>query len=182
MNLAENTAIQPAQHIAPTGIQLDIPSPSKFDGNSPQQAKRWSKWLKRFERYRVASGLKHKPNDDQVRIRRYSMRDCAYDIPSTLILNEDIDTYDNVQTVLDEYFKVRINVICARARFNKQTQSPGEPIDTFIQDLYKLSVSWDYGNLREDMIRDIIVVGVLVMRYPTHCRRNQTCHSTKQLS
>ena len=36
----------------------------------------------------------------------------------------------------------------------------GEPIDTFIQDLYKLSESCDYGNLREDLIRDRIVVGV----------------------
>ena len=110
------------------------------------------------------------------------MGDCAYDIPSTLILNEDSDTYDDVQTALGEYLKVRRNVICARARFNKQTRSPGEPIYTFIHDLYKLSESWDYGNLREDMIRDRIVVGVLVMRYPTHCRRIQTCHSKMQLS
>ena len=110
------------------------------------------------------------------------MGDCAYDIPSTLILNEDIDTYDEVQTALDEYLKVRLNVICERARSNKQTQSPGEPIYTFIHDLYKPSESLHYGNLREDITRDRIVVGVLVMRYPTHCRRNQTCHSKMQLS
>ena len=87
-----------------------------------------------------------------------------------------------MKPALDEYFKVRQNVICERARFNKRTQSPGEPIDTFKHDLYKLSESCDYGNLRADMIRDIIVVGVSVMPYPTHCRRNETCHSIMQLS
>ena len=88
------------------------------------------------------------------------MADCADDILSTLTVNEEIDTYEDVKTALDEYFKVRRNVICGRAWFNKRTQSPGQPIDTFIQDLYKLSDSCDYGNLREDLIRDRIVVGV----------------------
>ena len=158
MNLEENSAIQPAQN---TGIQLDIPLPGKFEGaNSPQQAELWPKWLKRLERYRVASGLKNKPNADQVSILLYGMGDCADDILSTLTVNEEIDTYDDVKTALDEYFKVRRNVICERARFNKQTQSPGEPVDTFIQDLYKLSESCDYGNLIEDLIRDRIVDGV----------------------
>ena len=162
MHFEENPEIQPAQH-APTGIQqLDIPLPCKFDGaNSPQQAELWPKWLKRFERYRVASGLKHKPDADQVSILLYSMGDCADDILSTLTeVSEESDTYDDIKSALNDYFKVRRNVICERARFNKRTQSPGEPIDTFIQDLYKLSESSDYGNLREDLIRDRIVVGV----------------------
>ena len=162
MHFEENPEIQPAQN-APTGIQqLDIPLPGKFDcANSPQQAELWPKWLKRFERYRVASGLKNKPDADQVSILLYSMGDCADDILSTLTeVSEESDTYDDIKSALNDYFKVRRNVICERARFNKRTQSAGEPIDTFIQDLYKLSESCDYGNLREDLIRDRIVVGV----------------------
>ena len=145
-------AIQPALNTAPTGIQdsgvvgthaqphLDIPLPAKFDGtNSPQQAERWPKWLKRFERYRVASGLKNKSNHDQVSILLYSMGDCADDILSTLTVDEATDTYDSVRFALNEYFKVRRNVICERARFNRITQSTSKSIDTFIQDLYTLS-------------------------------------------
>ena len=52
------------------------------------------------------------------------MGDCVDDILSTLTVNEEIDTYDDVKTALDEYFKVRRNVICERARFNKRTESP----------------------------------------------------------
>ena len=77
MNLEENPAIQPAQN---TGIQLDIPLPGKFEGAyNPQQSELWTKWLKRFERYRVASGLKNKPNADQVSILLYSMGDALSD-------------------------------------------------------------------------------------------------------
>ena len=58
MNLEENLAIQPAQNVAPTGIQLDIPLPSsKFDGaNSPLQAELWPKWLK-GALYRIWCGV-----------------------------------------------------------------------------------------------------------------------------
>ena len=167
-------AIQPALNTAPPGIEdsgvvgthaqphLHIPLPAKSDGaNSPQQAELWPKWLKRFERYRVASGLKNKSNPDQVSILLYSMGDCADDILSTLTVDEATDTYDSVRSALNEYFKVRRNVICERARFNRRTQSTSESIDTFIQDLYKLSEFCDYGSLRDDLIRDRIVVGVL---------------------
>ena len=77
MNLEGNPANQPAQN---TGIQLDIPLPGKFEGAySPQQSELWTKWLKLFERYRVASGLKNKPNADQVSILLYSMGDALSD-------------------------------------------------------------------------------------------------------
>ena len=38
---------------------------------------------------------------------------------------------------------------------------PGEPVDAFIQDLYRLADNCQYGELKESLIRDRIVVGVL---------------------
>lgn len=44
-----------------------LPLPTKFEGaNKPHQADLWPKWLRRFERYRIASGLQNKPNQEQV--------------------------------------------------------------------------------------------------------------------
>ena len=48
-----------------------------------------------------------------------------------------------------------------RAHFNKRSQKPGESVETFIQDLYRLADNCNYGALRDDLIRDRIVVGVL---------------------
>ena len=53
------------------------------------------------------------------------------------------------------------NVIVERARFNRRIQRPGESIDSFIQDLYRLADECNYDNLKDDLIRDRIVVGVL---------------------
>ena len=44
--------------------------------------------------------------------------------------------------------------------FNKRKQEEGETVDTFITSLYSLSEHCEYGALREEMIRDRIVVGI----------------------
>ena len=37
----------------------------------------------------------------------------------------------------------------------------GEPMDTFIQDLYKIAADCEYGTLKNELIRDRIIVGVI---------------------
>ena len=53
------------------------------------------------------------------------------------------------------------NVIFERSRFNLRKQEAGEPVDSFITALYTLSEHCNYGALRDEMIRDRIVVGLL---------------------
>ncbi|XP_070182570.1 uncharacterized protein [Littorina saxatilis] len=52
------------------------------------------------------------------------------------------------------------NVVVERARFNKLTQKPGELVDSFIQELYRIAEECEYGPLKDELIRDRIVVGV----------------------
>ena len=52
------------------------------------------------------------------------------------------------------------NVIFERARFNQRKQEEGESVDDFVTALFCLSEHCQYGNLREEMIRDRIVVGL----------------------
>ena len=47
-----------------------------------------------------------------------------------------------------------------RAHFNKRSQKPGESVDTFIQDLYRLVDNCFYGTLKDDLIRDRIVMEI----------------------
>ena len=67
------------------------------------------------------------------------MGDCADDILATLRLDETKATYDEVHTALNGYFDVRRNLIVQQALFNKRHQLAGEPVDTFIQNLYRLA-------------------------------------------
>ena len=159
---------EPAQqqglHSGPGHNQIpsQLPLPARFDGaNGPNQAECWIRWSRRFECYRIASGLKTKPEYEQVSTLLYAMGDCADDILATLHLDETKATYDEVRTALNGYFDVRRNFIVQRALFNKRHQLAGESVDTFIQDLYRLAEDCEYGTLKDSHIRDRIVVGVV---------------------
>ncbi|UYV75652.1 hypothetical protein LAZ67_13000855 [Cordylochernes scorpioides] len=66
----------------------------------------------------------------------------------------------NILECFDTYFDAIKNVIYARALFNSRIQEEGEPIDEFITSLCSLAESCEYATLHDEMIRDIIVVGV----------------------
>ena len=91
----------------------------------------------------------------------YSMVDEADDILSTFHLSAaDSKKYSVVKGRFDEYFVQRRNTIFERARFNQRTQESEEPVDTFITALHGLAEHCGYGALRDEMIRDRIVVGL----------------------
>ena len=52
-------------------------------------------------------------------------------------------------------------MIYERAKFNQRKQREGESVDTFITALHNLADHCMHGKLREEMIRDRIVVGLL---------------------
>ena len=67
------------------------------------------------------------------------------------------------ETVLDKFdsfFRVRRNVIYECARFNRRNQLENETAEQYIMELYRLAERCDYGALRDEMIRDRLLVGI----------------------
>ena len=91
----------------------------------------------------------------------YATGDCADVIVKTLSIKEATASFDEVKTGLNSYFAACRNVIVERERFNRRRQNPGESLNTFIQDLYRLAENYEYGTLKDELIRDRIIVGVL---------------------
>jgi hypothetical protein len=60
----------------------------------------------------------------------------------------------------DDHFVIQKNIIFERATFNMRIQEKGESAEAFITALHKLAETCDYGALREQLIRDRIVVGI----------------------
>ena len=81
-------------------------------------------------------------------------------LESTNIMTDERKVYDMVVGKFDSFFKVRRNVIFERARFNRRSQLHGETAEQYIVDLYKLTENCEYGALKEEMIRDRLVVGI----------------------
>ena len=72
----------------------------------------------------------------------------------------DEKKYTKVKETFDQHFIIKSNVIFKRARFNIRKQEPSESVDAFITDLYCLSEHCEFGAIREELIRDRIVVGL----------------------
>ena len=145
-----------------TNNSTQVPFPDQMPEKSgPEQAEAWPKWLRRFERFSAATKLHEKEQKEQVQTLFYAFGPAVDDILVTLDLDEDKCTYAEATKALDTYFGVRKNSIVCRARFNRRVQQQGEPVEVFIQDLYRLANDCEYGTMKDTLICDRIVVGVL---------------------
>ena len=116
---------------------------------------------KRFEQFRLSSGLNKESGEQQASTLLYCLCDDAEDVLlSSEISDEDRKDYAKVVSTFDGYFQVRKNVIFERARFNRRSQRDGENAEEYIAALYSLAENCQYGALKEEMIRDRLVVGI----------------------
>jgi len=89
------------------------------------------------------------------------MGDPADDILSSFGLTDN--EKKNFNTVVDKFkchFVNKRNIIFERAKFNQHKQEDNDLVDDFITSLHCLSEHCQYGELRSEMIRDRIVVGL----------------------
>jgi hypothetical protein len=68
--------------------------------------------------------------------------------------------FNVVKEKFEGYFIPKRNDIFERAKFNKRRQNEGESVDHFIIALHTLSEHCGYGDMRDQLIRDLIVVGI----------------------
>ena len=95
-----------------------VSPPEQFDFSRPEE---WAKWIRRFERFRHASGLTDKDETVQVHTLIYSMGDAADDILKSFHLTEEeMKTYDTVKDKFKNHFVKKHNVIYERACFNQR--------------------------------------------------------------
>ena len=135
-----------------------IQPPEPFDFTKPQD---WERWIRRFDRFRLASNLNATSEENQVNTLVYCMGDEAEDVLKGLTLTADERKgYTDVKAGLDAFFVPKKNVIYERAKFNQRVQLPGETVDSFITALYGLAEHCKYGQLRNELIRDRLVVGL----------------------
>lgn len=128
----------------------------QYDGKSD-----FLRWLKRFERYRIISGLRTKSIEAQVNTLIYSIGPSAEDVLESFRLTPaQQKDYDLLVDKFTKHYVPKVNVIFERARFNRRIQQEGESVEDFIADLNPLSQNCGYKELRDELIRDQIVIGI----------------------
>ncbi|CAB4024099.1 Transposon Tf2-6 poly [Paramuricea clavata] len=134
-----------------------VTPPSKFSFKSSE----WTRWIRRFERFRFAIELDKKEEAKQVNALIYTMGDEADDIITSLGLSEqEMKSYETVRDKFENHFIAKRNVIFERAKFNVRIQDENEPVESFITDLHCLAKYCEFDVLKDQLIRDRIVVGL----------------------
>ena len=130
---------------ATVATNLSLKPPGPFNFRRPDE---WPKWKRRFNQYLAATGLDRAEDSRTVSTLLYCMGEDAEDVlTSTNIKEEEREVYATVITKLDDFFKVRRNIIFERAKFNRRDQAEGESAEQYITCLYSLVEDCDYGAL-----------------------------------
>lgn len=133
---------------------FNVAPPDQFNFSNPAS---WPQWRKRFERYMTVSGLSSKSDDEKMNAL-YIMGEKSEEI---IIQFPAIPaTYEEMLKAFEDHFIPRRNVIFERFQMNSRVQLPGESVENFITALHTLAEHCEYGSLKEEMIRDRIVVGM----------------------
>ena len=138
--------------------QIRLQPPDPFNFRDPED---WPRWKRRFQQFRVASGLVEEDAVKQISTFLYCLGEEAEAVlTSTNATEDDRKDYDLVLAKFDGFFQVRKNVIYERARFNRRNQLSGETAEEYIMVLYNLAENCDYGAMKTEMIRDRLLVGI----------------------
>ena len=137
-------------------IQLQPPQPFEF-----KKLDEWEKWKRRFQQFLTASGLEGEGQERKVSTLLCCLGEEAEGILSSTGISDDSrKKYKDVIAKFDEHFRVRRNTIYERARFNKRDQRESESAEEYVAALYELVETCEYGTLKDEMLRDRLVVGI----------------------
>ncbi|RXN31866.1 Retrovirus-related Pol poly from transposon [Labeo rohita] len=122
----------------------------------------WDIFRAEFEDYELATGLIEKPEEVRAAaLRRLMGNECRHIYSHNIVLTEA--QAKNPKAILDAlgaYFKPAKNVIYERYMFGCCKQEVDEPIDSFLTRLRERASTCDYKELKDEMIRDRLVLGI----------------------
>ena len=125
-------------------------------------AKTWKSWKQLWDAYETVTGLNEK--DSKLRVATFvtCIGPDALDIHNGLPFQNDEEKGDmnKILELWNSYCIGETNIIYERYKFNNRNQDLNESIDTYASALRALASTCDFGELKDQLIRDRIVCGM----------------------
>ena len=146
-----------------------IKGPSKLMFFSGNVAEAWRKWRQSFELYLLASGGDEFPPARKRALFLHCIGEEGVELYNTmefakiLVTNPVIDESKDLEVIMAR-FEVhccpRKNVTFERYIFHTRKQMEAEPAEVYVAELRKKAVSCEFGELRDSLIMDQLILGV----------------------
>ena len=147
-------------NISSFNVLAEPPEPLNLEDRS-HRGENWKQFKRDWTYYEIVSKIDNE--DDVVRVAHLLNvigRDTQELFETFNLSADDLKDVTKVLKVFETRCVPVSNVIYERYMFNKRIQEAGESVEHFITDVIKLADHCQYGNLKDDLIRDKLVSGV----------------------
>lgn len=136
---------------------INVPSIQPFDNTGDQTSlgQRWTTWMKSFNYFATGSGVTDKAQKRALLL--HMVGPSVQEIFETLPERGEANDYDKAVQCLNTYFKPKANVPYERHVFRQSSQKEDETVEQYATRLKKLSLTCEFGDTKEDAIRDQII-------------------------
>jgi len=128
-----------------------------FEENISEQ---WKRWKQEIDFYLVAHRRKKRMIKSSILLTCIGPQ--GREIYNTFSFRTaDPKNFELIIQKFDKYSSPRKSITLIRYKFLTYKQKEGQTFNEFVTQLRKLSTDCEFGDLRESLIRDIVVIGVL---------------------
>ena len=156
------------------------PGQMQFDGNLREQ---WRKWKQELNFYLQATEKDKKDNKVKSNIFLTCIGPQGREIYNTFAFENDEDkiSFEILIGKFDEHCLPRKNITLLRHKFFTYKQKEGQSFHEFVIQLKRLSSDCEFGELKDSLIRDTIIIGISDERLRERMLREPDLDLTKAL-
>ena len=136
-----------------------LPCVTTFDtvGEPETLSQRWTLWKAEYKLYVAASGISNKAQKRALllHVGGPGLREIFSNFSAEQRGADD--AFDTALALLDEYFKLKLNIPKARQNFLETVPEPGETVNNYIVRLKVLVKHCNYGDESDNQVRDRVL-------------------------
>ncbi|KAJ8038504.1 hypothetical protein HOLleu_15949 [Holothuria leucospilota] len=138
-----------------------LPAPSPLEMSDRNLSKAWTKFHQNFTNFELATGIKEKGDAIRIATLLSVIGQEAVDTFNTFIFPTGDETkFEKVLEKFENHCKGKKNTTYERYMFNCRNQQAGENIDSFVTALKALAESCEFGELKDSLILDRVILGI----------------------